>query len=200
MKEMNGVQPFVYVSTCGCVFSQAGLKMLISSKEKGKEKETSDSRDSVGDVVELCPNCGTKYFKDDVIALNPSSEEEEILRLIIERRRSQEPKKKSKKRKNDSPTAEGEPAKKKVVAPIINAGAVTSTSRAVASELEMEEQKRKANMSAAVKSLYGNGTARKETFMTRDTFTRVSFYPLDLSKLIPIPFSMLDASDCFRLV
>jgi len=195
MKEMNGVQPFVYVSTCGCVFSQAGLKMLIPSKEKGKEKETSDSRDSVEDVVELCPNCGTKYSKDDVISLNPSSEEEEFLRFIMERRRTQEPKKKSKKRKNDSPTVEGEPAKKKAVAPIINAGAVTATSRAVASELEMEEQKRKANMSAAVKSLYGNGTARKETFMTRDTFTRVSFYPSDLSKLIPIPFSTLD---CFR--
>jgi len=58
------------------------------------------------------------------------------------------------------------------VAPIINAAVVTGTSRAVASELEKEEVKRKATMSAAVKSLYGGGSTRKETFMTRGTFTR----------------------------
>lgn len=178
MKEMNGVQPFIYISTCGCVFSQAGLKTLISSKDKGKDKESSGSPlDSPEGVVELCPNCATKYSKDDAIPLNPSPEEEEGLRLNMERRRTQElSKKKSKKRKNDTPT-EGEPAKKRheAMIPIINAGAVTATSRAVASELEMGELKRKANMSSAVKSLYENRTTRKETFMTRGTFTRVSF-------------------------
>ncbi|KAJ2989273.1 hypothetical protein NUW54_g8839 [Trametes sanguinea] len=33
-KEMNGSQPFVYLSTCGCVFSQAGLKALSTSPSK----------------------------------------------------------------------------------------------------------------------------------------------------------------------
>jgi len=174
MKEMNGSQPFVYIDTCGCVFSRAGLRTLTSSKEKGKEKEDSGTppSESAGDVVELCPNCATKYTKDDIVSLNPGPEEEETLRFALERKRSQESaKKKSKKRKNES--QEGGPPKKKLeTAPIINAAVVTATSRAVASELEKEEAKRKATMSAAVKSLYVNGTTRKETFMTRATFTR----------------------------
>ena len=37
----------------------------------------------------------------------------------------------------------------------------------------MEEAKRKSEMSDTVKCLYGNGTKRKETFMTMGTFTRV---------------------------
>jgi len=170
MKEMNGSQPFVYISTCGCVFSQAGLKTVTSSKEKGKEKEDSTTPPSRS-VIELCPNCATKYTQENVVLLNPGLEEEETLRFAIERNRSQESaKRKAKKRKNDSD--QGEPPKKKQeTAPIINAATVTGTSRAVASELEKEEAKRKATMSAAVKSLYGNGSTRKETFMTR-TFTR----------------------------
>ena len=184
LKEMNGTQPFVYISTCGCVLSKAGLKTMTSSKEKGKEKEDENdegsdsppSSESTGDVVELCPNCGTKYSKQDVIPLNPSLEEEEALRFVMERKRTQEPaKKKSKKRKNESPTDEGEPVKKKQErsTPAINSGIISGTSRAVTSELEKEEARRKANMSSAVKSLYGSGSTRKETFMTRGTFTRV---------------------------
>ena len=179
MKEMNGSQPFVYISTCGCVFSQAGLRTVTSSKEKGKEKEgsaTPPSR-SVHDIIELCPNCATKYTQENVVLLNPGPEEEEALRFAVERIRSQEStKKKAKKRKNDSD--QGEPPKKKQeTTPIINAATVTGTSRAVKSELEKEEAKRKATMSAAVKSLYGTGSTRKETFMTRGTFTRVCLLP-----------------------
>lgn len=189
LKEMNGTQPFVYISTCGCVFSKAGLKTMTSSKEKGKEKEEegSDSppSESTEDVVELCPNCGTKYSKEDVVPLNPSLEEEEVLRFVMERKRTQEPlkkKSKSKKRKNESPTDEGEPVKKKQErsTPTIHSGMISGTSRAVTSELEKEEVRRKANMSSAVKSLYGSGSARKETFMTRGTFTRVRPFVSDL--------------------
>ena len=173
MKEMNGSQPFVYISTCGCVFSQAGLKTVTPSREKGKEKEGSTTPPSRHDIIELCPSCATKYTQENVVLLNPGLEEEETLRLAMEHKRSQEStKKKTKKRKNDSD--QGEPPKKKQeTAPIMNAATVTGTSRAVASELEREEAKRKATMSAAVKSLYGNGSTRKETFMTRGTFTRV---------------------------
>ncbi|EDR04764.1 uncharacterized protein LACBIDRAFT_161370, partial [Laccaria bicolor S238N-H82] len=92
LKEMNGVQPFVYLSTCGCVFSQAGLKTL-------------------------CPQCGKKYSRtEDVVLLNPSQDEEDTMREAMERNRLLEPVKKSKslkKRKNDSPTDDAEhPAKK----------------------------------------------------------------------------------------
>ncbi|KAF9527908.1 Rtf2 RING-finger-domain-containing protein [Crepidotus variabilis] len=177
LKEMNGVQPFVYISTCGCVFSQAGLKSVTVPKDKGKAKEgRSESPSSADDGIHLCPNCGTKYSKDDITALNPPPEEELELKFALQRKREKEPaKKKSKKRKHDSGGDDSEPAKKKQEksGPVVNASAVTATSRAVAKDLAEEEAKRKANMSVAVKSLYSaDENAKKQTFMTRGTFTR----------------------------
>ncbi|CAA7266372.1 unnamed protein product [Cyclocybe aegerita] len=183
LKEMNGVQPFVYISTCGCVFSQAGLKTVARSaspkekEEKGKEKEKEPTPDQ--ESLDLCPQCGTKYSpKEDVILVNPSREEENNLRIAMERKRLNEPagKKKLKKRKNEGGVDEGEPPTKKgsaaSTAPSINP-TVVGSSRAVVSQLAMEEAKRKASMSDAVKSLYGDGKPnKKETFMTMGTFTR----------------------------
>lgn len=173
MKEMNGSKPFVYIDNCGCVFSRAGLRTLTSSRDKGTETEGSPTPPSeLPNDVELCPNCATKYTKDDVVLLNPGPEEEETLRFALERQRLQESaKKKSKKRKHESDVSE--PPKKRQE--MINAAVVTVTNRGVATELEKEEAKRKATMSATVKSLYEKGTTRKETFMTR-TFTRVRFF------------------------
>ena len=177
-KEINGVQPFVYISTCGCVFSQAGLRTVTSSASpKEKEKSLDDEQDQK--PLSLCPQCAKKYSAiDDVIPINPSPEEEEIMFFEMERKRLLEPtKKKSKKRKNvESPDQEAEPLTKKQVlptaAPSLNPS-MAAASRAVVSGLAMEEAKRKAGMSEAVKSLYGDGTKKKETFMTMGTFTRV---------------------------
>jgi hypothetical protein len=172
---MNGTQPFVYLSTCGCVLSQAGLK-AVSASASPKEKETAGEECKANKSLSLCPQCAKKYSTEDVVLLNPSPEEEETLRFALERKRLQEPtKKKSKKRKNDASPDEAEPPAKKQVTtlPGLNPS-VAGASRAVASELAMEEAKRKTNMSAAVKSLYGDGLKRKETFMTMGTFTRVS--------------------------
>jgi Rtf2 RING-finger len=180
-KEMTGVVPFVYLSTCGCVFSQAGLKAVSSStppSEKGKEKE----KDAVVEVARelyVCPQCATKYDRaEDVRVLNPGPEEEERMRTAMERRRAAAAgtKGKGKKRKAAGVIPEGaegeQPPGKKSgsrsgsAAPSMGLGAA---SRAVASSLAMEEVKRKANMSEAVKSLYRpkDGKARKETFMIR---------------------------------
>lgn len=185
-KEMTGVVPFVYLSTCGCVFSQAGLKAVSSStppSEKGKEK---DAGVEGARELDVCPQCATKYDRaEDVRVLNPGPEEEERMRTAMERRRAAAAgaKGKGKKRKAAGVIPEGaegeQPAGKKSgprsgsAAPSMGLGA---TSRAVASSLAMEEVKRKANMSEAVKSLYRpkDGKARKETFMTMNTFTRVS--------------------------
>lgn len=178
LKEMNGVQPFVYISTCGCVFSQAGLKTVTSSASP-KEKEKSLDEEQDQKPLSLCPQCAKKYTAvDDVILLNPSQEEEENMLFALERKRLLEPtKKKSKKRKNaDSPNEEAEPPTKKELPPIAVPSlnrSIAAASRAVVSGLAMEEAKRKAGMSEAVKSLYGDGTKRKETFMTMGTFTRV---------------------------
>lgn len=174
LKEMNGSQPFIYISTCGCVFSQAGFKTITASSSP-KDKEQADEP-----TVELCPQCAKKYSKDDIIPLNPSQDEEDTMRFALERKRLTETttKKKSKKRKNDLPADESEPPTKKQAAapaPSINP-AMATTSRAVTSQLAMEEAKRKATMSDAVKSLYGDGTTKKETFMTMGTFTRVSLF------------------------
>jgi len=108
--------------------------------------------------------------------LNPSQDDEDAMRLTMERRRLLEPVKKGKKRKNaaSSPADEAEPpAKKQELRPSTNPS-IAAASRAVVSSLAMEEAKRKAGMSDAVKSLYesADGNKRKETFMTMGTFTR----------------------------
>ncbi|ESK91294.1 hypothetical protein Moror_2839 [Moniliophthora roreri MCA 2997] len=175
LKEMNGAQPFLYIWTCGCVFSQAGLKTMASNSPTPPKEE---EKDATSTQVDLCPQCSAKYSKaDDVILLNPPPEEEQKLREAMERRRALEPikPKKSKKRKNGDDDAE--PASKKTktapTAPLPSTNpSIAAASRAVISSLAMEEAKRKANMSDAVKSLYGDGKEKKETFTTRGTFTR----------------------------
>ncbi|KAJ7572589.1 DUF602-domain-containing protein [Mycena floridula] len=164
LKEMNGGQPFVYLSTCGCVFSHAGLRTVTRAAEGSKTEDSEEPLD-------LCPHCAKKFsLKSDVVALNPSSEEEDNIRMALLQKRLAEPTKKSK-RKRDKKEAEDEEPSKKRAAPTATSN-ITAASRAVISSLAMEEAKRKANMSDAVKSLYGNGEVRKETFMTMNTFTR----------------------------
>jgi hypothetical protein len=194
MKEMNGVQPFVYLASCGCVMSLAGLRALSSpppESEKGKDKD-----DAVNDLkkdLDVCPQCAVKYDRvEDVITLNPSPEEEERLFVAMERRRLQEPAKKSKKRKNANGDSETQPPSKKKPLPSTNPN-ISASSRAVVSSLAMEEAKRKAEMSAAVKSLYGdpNAPKRKETFMTMGTFTRVSSTFSLFSEAVLMPLSSM---------
>ncbi|TCD71389.1 hypothetical protein EIP91_010095 [Steccherinum ochraceum] len=181
LKEMNGVQPFVYLWTCGCVFSQGGLKAVSSSPPprdgtgkldedaKGRQKDTDDT----GKQLDVCPQCATKYDRsEDVMLLNPPPEEAEKMRAAMERKRALEPPKtKGKKRKATAAAAEGEPAAKKVSGPSLNPS-ISASSRAVATSLAEEEAKRKAGMSDAVKSLYTKNNSMKETFMTRGTFNR----------------------------
>lgn len=163
-KEMNGGQPFVYISACGCVFSQAGLKTLSSTSNT--------------DTLDVCPQCANKFDKSkDVVVINPSPEEEDRMRVAMDEKRLAEPVKKSKKRKaKDEAAVDGRegPKKKKASAPSLNPS-IAAASRAVVKSLAQEESKRKAEMSDAVKSLYGDGLPKKkETFMTMGTFTRVS--------------------------
>ncbi|XP_006457495.1 hypothetical protein AGABI2DRAFT_212936 [Agaricus bisporus var. bisporus H97] len=164
LKEMNGSQPFVYLRTCGCVFTLAGLKTMTASGSP-KENQTED--------LDLCPQCQKKFSrKDDMIALNPSPEEEERLYDMMNRRKLLEPAKKTKKRKI-SPAEEEPPKKKQETAKRPHINSSVASSKAVASELAMHEVKRKTEMSAAVRSLYGDGKPKhKETFLTRGTFPR----------------------------
>lgn len=179
---MLGSVPFVYISTCGCVFSQAGLRTvsqaadcLVEEESKGDYEEGSPA-DS-GKQYHLCPSCGTKYDKSqDVLTLNPSTEEEAIMHAIMLKRRAVEPTKAKGKKRKAAVDAEQPSAKKKATVNPTNAG-ISSAARAIASGLAEEESKRKANMSDAVRSLYTpkDGPKRKETFMTMGTFTRVRY-------------------------
>jgi hypothetical protein len=185
-KEMTGIVPFVYISVCGCVFSTAALKAMTrtsSPKEGSSPKEKDEDKPGAAasseTQKELCPNCGAKYdASSDVRSLNPSEEESQLLRFALDAARAAEKPKKSKKRKVD-PSADDankkdEPSKKKAKAETVGVSpSVAAASRALAAGLAMEEAKRKAGMSEAVKSLYGDGKTKvKETFMTRGTFTR----------------------------
>ena len=187
LKEMNGSQPFVYLWTCGCVFSQSGLRAVTGTppprEDAGKQEKNGSEDTEKGNgsgELDMCPQCGAKYSRsDDIIMLNPSPEEEIRMFEAMLKRRAAEPKK-GKKRKAGALADAAEPAAKKKhasasPAPSINPNIATA-SRAVAQSLAEEEAKRKANMSEAVKSLYGSkdGPKQKETFMTRGTFTRVS--------------------------
>ncbi|KAH9891193.1 DUF602-domain-containing protein [Cubamyces lactineus] len=182
-KEMNGSQPFVYISTCGCVFSQAGLKALSTTPSKspgsdipgetGKEKGPDKGQ---GQDLDLCPQCGAKYDRSsDILLLNPPPEIEAQMRAAMEARRAAEPVKgKGKKRKAAAADAEP-PSKKKASSPMPTTNpSMAAASKAVAESLAIEEAKRKAMMSDAVKSLYApkDGQKKKETFMTMGTFTR----------------------------
>jgi hypothetical protein len=185
MKEMNGAQPFVYLQTCGCVFSQAGLKTVTESRT-ASPKEGEVEEEASAKQLDVCPQCATKYDKSsDVLLLNPSPADEEQMFATMILRRASEPSKKSKKRKgapsDPSPDTTAPPSKSKKPnntkgnssQPHTNPS-ISAASRAVVSSLAKEEAKRKAGMSEAVKSLYGTGEKRKETFMTMGTFTRVS--------------------------
>lgn len=181
LKEMNGSQPFVYLWTCGCVFSQAGLRAVSGTPPPrdnvgDSEHESKGVEDpSSGKQLDVCPQCATKYDKTrDIMLLNPPPEEEEKMHTAMLIRRASEPvKMKSKKRKAGSPPDQAQPPSKKLPVPSINSSIATA-SRAVAQDLAEEEARRRAHMSDAVKSLYTSkdGPKRKETFMTMGTFTR----------------------------
>lgn len=187
LKELNGGQPFIYLATCGCVFSQAGLRALFTGSDSGNAILEKTSTESDQKEKDLCPQCSTKFSRSrDMVTLIPGEEEESRMRTAMEHQRIEQAAsrpKKSKKRKADEATSEPQ-AKRlapngKSAEPYTNSPAATS--RTVADALALEEKKRKAVMTDAVKSLYAPKNNVNETFMTRGTFTRVR----------PIPFMLL---------
>ncbi|KAJ6611791.1 Rtf2 RING-finger-domain-containing protein [Mycena sp. CBHHK59/15] len=160
LKEMNGAMPFVYLRSCGCVFTVAGLSAVRSTPQEGQDEAEKDT----------CPQCAAKYTHPmDCIPLNPAPEEEERLRDALTAQRLLEPLKKSKKRKAAAADSADEPAAKKPVP----TASIATASNSLRSNLALEEAKRKAGMTDAVRALYSaKDTARKETFMTMGTFTR----------------------------
>ncbi|GES78332.1 DUF602-domain-containing protein [Rhizophagus clarus] len=77
LKEMNGKLKFVYLNTCGCVFSEQGLKEVPSS---------------------TCIQCGKSFKQDNIITLNPSPAEQEKLKIALEEKKTKAKEKKEKKK------------------------------------------------------------------------------------------------------
>jgi len=185
LKEMSGALPFVYLSTCGSVFSASGLRTLAAPAPATDAPSASQGEES-RHTPTLCPQCSKPYDKKtDVLTINPSDEEEAAMRVAMEAKRGAASGK-GKKRKaaemektNEESVVNGhDPKRQKTsiasIPPKTNA-AVAAMARKVAESLAEEELKRKTVMSDAVASLYGpkvRVTEKKETFMTMGTFTR----------------------------
>jgi hypothetical protein len=202
LKEMNGGLPFVYLLTCGDVFSQAGLKAMATSPPAADkdEKETHQGE------MSLCPQCNTKYDpREDVFAINPSPEEEE---RMIERMAIYLASKpiKSKKRKVAALKEEEEEskAKRRVIVPdtprtpMMSAGMERRAARVVEGATEIHKTKVE-KMSDAVKSLYRNKDQEKgakPNWISQGTFTRVSLLSKHGDNLIVLffPCSMRDGT------
>ncbi|XP_042615020.1 replication termination factor 2-like [Cyprinus carpio] len=78
--EMNGKHKFLYLPTCGCVFSERALKEV---------------------KTEICHKCGDPFQEDNLVMLNGTKEDVEKLQKAMEERRSKaKSAKKSKKSKD----------------------------------------------------------------------------------------------------
>ncbi|KAG8962284.1 hypothetical protein FRC03_004396 [Tulasnella sp. 419] len=190
LKEMSGTLKFVYLATCGCVFSAAGLKGVTSSSLPTPPSDTPPSETIESPVVKLepCPQCTVPFSPtNDVRTINPGEEEQERMRekMLFAQAMAKASKSKSKKRKaatsevspeepSDAPSKKAKQVTNHAQSAPSMSPAVSSIAKKVAEELSQEEKKRKANMSSAVASLYQSkkSTDTKETFLTMGTFTR----------------------------
>jgi len=179
MKEMNGAVPFVYLLSCGCVFSHAGLRAMSTTPPPEPNDSPKEPKESKEGEVEkkLCPQCNAKYDPtQDVFSINPGPEEE---MRMLERLLSQ-PKNKTKKRKavesvEDAPEAKS--AKTETTAqakPTMNAQ-IARSSKKVTEGIAEQEKKRLAGMSDAVRSIYLGKNPKggnKSNWISQGTFTR----------------------------
>jgi Rtf2 RING-finger len=50
LKEMNSVQPFIYLLPCSCVFSQAGLKTIAGTSSPKEDEEQESGKELEANV------------------------------------------------------------------------------------------------------------------------------------------------------
>jgi len=169
LKEMTGSTPFVYITSCGCVFSSSGLKAMSTPVTEGDAKPD--------EKTHACPKCATKYDKSaHVRTINPIGEEAEKMREAMLAQKAAAAALKPKKRKAVATDAEAAEPKRSRLAPNqAQSGdqTVAAVAKKVAASLAEEEKRRKGAMSPAVASLYqAKNPNAKQTFTTMGTFTR----------------------------
>jgi hypothetical protein len=194
---MSGSLPFVALRSCGCVFSEAGLKSVVGSVT-GTTTPPSEGEDEGGRTVP-CPNCNKPFNpagekgKSAWLQLNPKAEvQEKLLEDLLAERAA------AKLNKQKDKEANGGKKRKSTAANLVDgsnhhdaskrsktsgsqqpqASTQSHLSSKIQHQLQELEDKRKAGgMSAAVQSIYaGKGGEKKGSnndFFTR-TFTRVS--------------------------
>jgi hypothetical protein len=205
MKEPTGALPFGCIKTCGCVFSEGGIRAVVQSEANSRATEDAHKADTSPniDMSIPCPNCSEPFhpaggFGNDGtgsewwLPLNPKKEAQEIMlaNLLAKRAEKKANSKKrdgkEKKRKSEAVVADGDAAPTldddrplaKKSKPATTHHNIQMSSK-VTQELAALEAKRKADgVSDAVKSIYGDGRglrAEKNDFFTR-TFNRVSLF------------------------
>ncbi len=107
MKEMSGSLPFVALRSCGCVFSEAGLRSVVAAEADASgeapitppasdgEREDAGAKASPAAAPRMmpCPNCNTPFDPAGIsgraawLPLNPRPEVQETLlaQLLAER-------------------------------------------------------------------------------------------------------------------
>lgn len=126
-KEMNGKHRFVYLRTCGCVLSEAGLRAVSadigqsSSKSNASEQNEEPNR-VIAEDVRTCPQCAVPYHANalmkgrepdpggDVVVINPPATEQAAMRSAMEAARAEESSRKSKAKAAAGAEGEGDEA------------------------------------------------------------------------------------------
>lgn len=199
MKEPTGALPFGCIKTCGCVFSEGGIRAVVQSEANSRATEDAHKADTSPniDMSIPCPNCSEPFhpaggFGNDGtgsewwLPLNPKKEAQEIMlaNLLAKRAEKKANSKKrdgkEKKRKSEAVVADGDgdaaptldddrPLAKKSK-PATTHHNIQMSSK-VTQELAALEAKRKADgVSDAVKSIYGDGRGLRAE--KNDFFTR----------------------------
>ncbi|CAG8544660.1 12580_t:CDS:2 [Rhizophagus irregularis] len=152
LKEMNGKLKFVYLNTCGCVFSEQGLKEVPSS---------------------TCIQCGKPFKQDDIITLNPN--------MIAESSSSTAPNKKRKRENNNEEDSKQSSSKKPLVKSEVNVTTNSGIGgNSVAAVVNQKVQEHLVNTSAktkqskAIQSIYSKkkDDTVTESYLVRGTFNR----------------------------
>ena len=217
LREMSGQVPFVYIIPCGDVFSAVGLRTLSTSTDSSSTpsppRSEAGAESSNTPPLDICPQCGASFDKKkDVRTINPSAEEAlKMMEAMMTNRAAAKAAKSSKKRKAAETSYEansavatngGEVAKrsKKTDTNESNASpapganpSFAAVTKKVAQELAEEEKRRKSTMSSAVASLYQSKKdpkLPKDTFLTMNTFTRVSLMYFPTHRVLRLMISL----------
>ncbi|RUO96966.1 Rtf2 RING-finger-domain-containing protein [Jimgerdemannia flammicorona] len=201
LKEMNGKQRFVYLETCGCVFSEQALKEVPSDECVSVSQQfcyyvRGDGKLKVEGVGSKYM-CGVAFKPENIIVINATrSEEIEGMKAVMEEKKARAKAEKKEKKKSKSNAkaagkasnsaamtsslkrkADGDhPAPQKKISITTPSDIRASTPTAAIVDRvtqELAEKQKKKEVSSAIKSIYKKGDENSRgNYLTKGTFTR----------------------------